>query len=110
MSLKLNALKGFDSDVYALPKALQQKAIDLLVLVAHGDLRGQPLDERVGTGNLSDCLKIYFDEDPREVRPKYRLVYRLLPDGVSAVTVQAVSVGERSGLDAYLRAARNLGR
>lgn len=111
MRLKLDALKGFEGDLRTLPtRTLQEKALLLLSLIAGGEMRGQALDKRVGTGDLSDCLKVYFDEDGETGRPKYRLVYRPLPDGVSAVTVQAVAVGERFKLDAYVRALRNLGR
>lgn len=51
---------------------------------------------------------------PPEVRragkPRYRLVYRYTPNEVEAVAVEAVAVGERSGLDVYLTAAERLGR
>ncbi|MDQ0895781.1 hypothetical protein [Agromyces ramosus] len=111
MRLALCALKGFEGDLRALPSvALQKKTLELLSFIADGKLAGQPLDERVATGDLSDCRKVYFDEDPRATNPNYRLVYRLLPDEVHVVAVEAVAVGERFELDAYLRAAHNLGR
>lgn len=37
-------------------------------------------------------------------------MYRLIPNEATAVAVEAVAVGERFELDAYLRAQRNLGR
>ena len=61
------------------------------------------------TGDLSDCRKVYFDVDNNQ-KPRYRLVYRLTPSEVRAVAVEAVAVGERLNLDAYVRAVRNLGR
>lgn len=60
-------------------------------------------------GDLSDCRKIYFDTDNNQ-KPRYRLVYRLTPNEVRAVAVEAVAVGERRSLDAYVRAAKSLGR
>lgn len=121
MSLKLDAVKpAFGDDLAALiaseggasgpahPIAL--RVIEFLKLVATSDLSGLPLQEREGTADLSDCRKIYFDLDPRESRPKFRLVYRLLPDEERPTRVQAVAVGYRASLDAYVRAARNLGR
>lgn len=111
MALKLVAAPGFQQDVYDLPTlALRKRAMELLASVANGELHGMPLDRRVATGDLSDCRKLYFDEDPRNQKPNYRLVYRLTPDEATAVAVQAVAVGERFELDAYLRAQRNLGR
>lgn len=121
MSLKLDALKpAFGNDLADLiaseggnagsPDPLAVRVIGLLKLVASGDLSGLRLEERKGTADLSDCRKIYFDLDPREQRPRFRLVYRLLPDEARPVRVQAVAVGYRANLDAYVRAARNLRR
>ena len=111
MRLALRALNGFEDDLRDLPSVeLQKKTLELLSHIADGRIQGQPLDDRVGTGDLSDCRKVYFDEDPRSTSPSYRLVYRLLPNEAQAVAVEAVSVGERFDLDAYVRAAHNLGR
>lgn len=110
MALKLTKAVGFEEDLFALPfRKLMVRALALLVEVSKGTLAGQRLDTLVSTGDLSDCRKIYFDLD-NEQKPRYRLVYRLTPSEVRAVAVEAVAVGERRGLDAYLRAARNLGR
>lgn len=86
-----------------------ERALTLLVEVSRGNLTGQELEALVATGDLSDCRKIYFDIDDNQ-KPRYRLVYRLTPSEVRAVAVEAVSVGERRGLDAHMRAAKNLGR
>ncbi|ERG65132.1 hypothetical protein L332_11865 [Agrococcus pavilionensis RW1] len=111
MAFKLVAAPGFQQDVYDLPSlALRKRAMELLALVAEGELQGLPLDRRATTGDLGDCRKLYFDEDPRNPKPNYRLVYRLTPNEANAVAVQAVAVGERFELDAYLRAQRNLRR
>lgn len=86
-----------------------ERTLTLLVEVARGNLSGLELEKLVATGDLSDCRKIYFDIDNNQ-KPRYRLVYRLMPNEIRAVAVEAVSVGERRGLGAYVRAARNLGR
>jgi hypothetical protein len=86
-----------------------ERTLTLLVEVSRGNLSGQQLEKLVATGDLSDCRKIYFDIDNNQ-KPRYRLVYRLTPTEVRAVAVEAVSVGERRSLDAYVRAARNLGQ
>ena len=46
---------------------------------------------------MIDCRKIYFDLDNNE-KPRYRLVYRLMPDEIQAVAVDAVTVGKRREL------------
>ncbi len=61
-------------------------------------------------GDLSDCRKVYFDEPDYDGAPRYRLVYRLLPNEVQAVEVEAVATGRRAAMAAYVEAARRLGR
>ena len=108
--LALTSLPGFDRDVYSLPDQRTQKmALDMLVLIRDGRVRGEPLGEHVKTGDLSDCFKLYFDPDGSG-KPRYRLVYRFSPDEVTAVAVEAIAVGRRSGLQVYLTAAGRLGR
>jgi len=108
--LTLTALPGFQQDIDALPDlATKKMAMDMLVLVRDGKVSGVKLDSRVGTGDLGDCYKLYFDPDDSG-KPRYRLVYRFTPDEISAVALEAVAVGRRENLDAYLRAIANLGR
>lgn len=107
---KLQALPGFQRDIDDLPDIRVRKmALDMLVLVRDGKASGVPLEERAGTADLGDCFKFYFDPDGSG-KPRFRLVYRWLPDQLQAVALEAVAVGERADLDAYVRAARNLGR
>lgn len=108
MALGLAARPGFSRDCDDVDVAVVKRAVALLVEVSNGTLAGLELEKRASTADLSDCRKIYFDVDDR--KPRYRLVYRLLPNEVAPVTVQAVAVGLRDGLDAYVRAAANLGR
>lgn len=106
----LRALPGFQADIDALPDLTTRKmALDMLVLVRDGKTRGRALDDRVSTGDLSDCYKLYFDPDGSG-KPRFRLVYRYTPTEVAAVAVEAVAVGRRADLDAYRRAITNLGR
>lgn len=100
---------GFQADVDALPQSAKEALVVALRDVLDGVRRGAPLEQRDSTADLSDCRKLYFDPDPHS-RPRYRLVYRETEGGVIGVTVTAIAVGRRDGLDAYLRAARNLGR
>lgn len=108
--LGLTALPGFQDDIDALPNvATRQMAVNMLLHVRNGDVRGIALDDRASTGDLGDCFKLYFDPDGSD-KPRFRLVYRFTPNEVQAVAIEAVAVGRRQGLDAYLRAAERLGR
>lgn len=94
----------------ALPDlATRKMALDMLVLIRDGQVRGHALDSRVSTGDLGDCHKLYFDPDGSG-KPRYRFVYRYTPTEVTAVALEAVAVGRRANLDAYERAITNLGR
>jgi hypothetical protein len=101
---------GFAEDMVALPDdQTRRMALLLANLIRSGKVNGVRLDERVATGDLSDCFKIYFDPQGG-IKPRYRLVYRVRSRGLQVVAVQPVAVGRREGLDAYVRAAKNLGR
>lgn len=107
--LKLTSLPGFETDIHALPTpAARKMALDMLVLVRDGRVRGVRLGHHIQTGDLSDCYKLYFDPDGSS-KPRFRLVYRYTPNEIQAVALEAVAVGPRSGLEVYLRAASRLG-
>ncbi len=101
---------GFAEDMAALPDdQTRRMALLLANSIRSGKVTGVRLDERVATGDLSDCFKVYCD--PQDwIKPRYRLVYRVRSLGRQTVAIQPIAVGRREGLDAYLRAARNLGR
>ncbi len=89
---------------------LRRVAVQIVIDVSNGDRTGEKLGELASTGDLSDCFKIYFDERD-DIKPRFRLVYRLLPrGGIEAVLVEVVSVGRREALAAYVTAAQRLGR
>ncbi|MBI3429453.1 MAG: hypothetical protein HY050_05265 [Actinobacteria bacterium] len=100
----------FANDIRILPtRNLQRLALQKITDVSNGSLTGIPLEDHPAVGDLSDCRKIYFDERD-DIAPRYRLVYRLLPNEVEAVCVEAITVGERNALQVYVEAARRLGR
>lgn len=109
--LKRKAQPGIQEDFDALPPSVREKAMQVFIDVSIGEVAGVPLGELASVGDLSDCFKVYFDVDPEIRQPRYRLVYRLLPEGaVEVVSAELVAVGRRAVLDAYVRAARRLGR
>lgn len=100
---------GFQQDLLDLPMSVRKAAAQVLVDIVEGRLRGQLLEVHSATADLSDCRKVYFDPNPQS-RPRYRLVYLEASGKVTGISVVAVSVGQRAGLDAYTRAPKNLGR
>lgn len=107
-------LEGFREDIHTLVRPCQIMALQILMDVAKGEREGKPLENHLNIGDLSDCLRIRFDHDPEfqhEGEYRFRLVYRLLPNGqAQAVQVEAVAVGRRMDLAVYERAVQNLGR
>jgi hypothetical protein len=108
--LERKHLPEFAEDVRNLKdRNLQRRVLTIWTDVSKGTLVGVPLADLHAVGDLSDCFKVYFDTE--EVGPpRYRFVYRLLPNEVQAVSVEAVAVGERKALRVYVEAARRLGR
>ena len=105
---------GFKDDIKALVRPCQLMALQIMVDVANGTRSGEPLENLLGIGDLSDCYKIRFDHDPaflHEGEYRFRLVYRMVPgQEPTAVSVEAVAVGKRENLAVYGRALENLGR
>ncbi len=97
-------------DIKNLPSEnLKRRAVQIIVDVSTGVLEGRPLEDHPFVGDLSDCRKVYFD-DQEDSKPRFRLVYRLLSNEVEAVAVEAVAVGRRRLIEVYVQAARRLGR
>lgn len=84
----------------------------LLILREIADLRagrvsGEPLEVLPGTGDLSDCRKLYVGLEYG--RPTHRIVYREHDDGVVEL-IEVIAVGEREAFTVYLTTLRRLGR
>lgn len=74
-------------------KELKRRALGLLAAVSKEDPKlGKPCGFAFSTGNLSDCRKLYFDEQ-RDMDPRYRIVYRLLPDEDEPKKVEVIRIG-----------------
>ncbi len=107
---------GFEShpfvarDLKELPSDdLRLLALALMKQLRNGNIQGRPLEKRKSTGDLSDCFKILFDVR-EDIPPRFRIVYRKLHRGVEVLAVEVLSVGERFDLEAYVEAAKRLGR
>ena len=107
---KFRALPDVTDDIRALRRRNEKLArlvIEKLADLRSGRIEGQPLSALAGTGDLSDCRKIYVGLDP--IRPTHRIVYRQHDDGAVEV-IEVVAVGEREALIVYLEALKRLGR
>lgn len=105
---------GFRDDIKTLVQPCQKMALQIMVDVAKGERAGEPLENLLGIGDLSDCYKIRFDHDPEFVNEgeyRFRIVYRMTSGQMpTALSVEAVAVGRRDNLAVYRRALENLGR
>ena len=74
-------------------KELKRRVLGLLARVSKENPRlGKPCGFAFSTGNLSDCRKLYFDEKP-DMDPRYRIVYRLLPDEDGPTKAEVIRIG-----------------
>jgi hypothetical protein len=74
-------------------KELKRRALELLSQVSKKDPRlGKPCGFAFSSGNLSDCRKLYFDEQG-DMDPRYRIVYRLVPDEDSPTKAEVIRIG-----------------
>jgi hypothetical protein len=74
-------------------KELKRRAPELLAEVSKGNPKlGKPCGFAFATGNLSDCRKLYFDEQ-RDMDSRYRIVYRLLPDEDRPKKAEVIRIG-----------------
>ena len=110
-------------DIAELPSTeLRRVAIKGFRYIAEDPSRGFPLEDRGSTGDLRDCLKIYFDVDdtfgrtisldtPVRTIRNYRIVYRTL-DGDRGIQIVAIGPGHPpSGIESvYKVAGLRLGR
>jgi len=83
-----------------LPRDAQKRVLELLGEIANRTpTLGRPCGYQHATGNLSDCRKVYFDTETNR-EPRYRLVYRVLPDELSPQSIEVITVGEKFVHDA----------
>lgn len=74
-------------------KELKRRALELLAQVSkENPSLGKPCGFAFNTGNLSDCRKLYFDEE-RDMNPRYRIIYRLLPDEDGPTKAEVIRIG-----------------
>ena len=90
-------------------KSVQLKliALNLIEQLIHGSIRGKRLEDHEEIGDLSDFFKIYFDID-KDRPPRYRIVYRYLPDSGAPTQLQILVIATRENLGVYKEAIKRM--
>jgi hypothetical protein len=109
VAVKVTVRAEISVDFQNLPSdALRLEAARYLLRLRDHPRLGLPLSVHPELGDLSDCRKIYFDE--RDGPPRYRIVYKLVPDATTPREVDVVVVGPRASEKVYREAIQRLGR
>lgn len=88
-------------------RKLQRIALDLVEQLISGSIRGKRLENQEGIGDLSEYFKIYFDID-KERPPRYRIVYRYLPNPETPTQLQLLVIATRENLKVYKDAVQRI--
>lgn len=98
---------------------LRKLALTRVAQLTRGEIRGAALEPLATYPDLSDCRKLYFDEQQNEPgrrtghRPQWRIVYRVLDalqGADSRMLLQVVAIGPRPHGEVYRLAGERLGR
>ena len=114
MSLDLRFFEHGDEDPLADLKALPNDRLRKVALwwlkrVRRDHSLGRELGYQASTGDLRGLYKLYFDEDdepwnpmwqppdrpPGDPRPRYRIVYQVLPDPEQPELIEVISIGPK---------------
>jgi hypothetical protein len=112
--VELDWKQGAQQDIGAIKDQAVQDELSMAVFdIVEDPFIGEELEHLPHIGDLSDCRKLYVDVPPDQRPPgppRYRIVYRLLPDEEAPRKVQIVAVGPRADELAYRRALARLNR
>jgi hypothetical protein len=94
-------------ELAATDERLVDAALQAVTDLADGRRTGKRLGLRPATGDLSMAWRLRFDLEGERPQ-RFRVVYRLLPDADSPVTIEVLSIGLRGGSAAYHSALERL--
>ena len=110
MIVEVNVWPEVSADFRALPTdKVRWEAFRYMAILRTKPYYGKPLRDHPTLHDLSDCRKIYLDES-HDIEPRWRIVYRLLPDDANPTSVDVIGIWPREDDAAYHEAARRLGR
>jgi hypothetical protein len=112
--VELEWKQGAQQDIAGIKDRDVRDEIAMAVLdIVEDPWLGEGLEYLPPVGDLSDCRKLYVDVPPDQRPPgppRYRIVYRLLPDEHAPRKVQIIAIGPRADEIAYRRALARLNR
>jgi hypothetical protein len=114
LGVELEWRTGVQEDIASIEDPDVRDELGLAVLdILDDPFIGQELEFLRHIGDLSDCRKLYVDVEPARRPPgppRFRIVYRLVPDERAPQKVEIVAVGQRADELAYRRALARLNR
>lgn len=110
MTVEVNLWPQASQDFRQLPlDVLRWEALRYITRLRTEPYLGTPLRDHPLLGDLSDCRKIYLDER-HDVDPRWRIVYRLLPNDGAPRFAEVIVIGAREGAAVYHEAMKRLAR
>jgi hypothetical protein len=110
VTVEVNVWPEVSADFRALPTDnVRWEAFRYMAILREKPHFGISLKNHPTLHDLSDCRKIYLDES-HDVEPRWRIVYRLLPDEENPTEASIIVIWPKEDEAAYHEAARRLGR
>jgi hypothetical protein len=110
VSVEVKVWPQVNDDLRALPtESLRWEALRYIVRLRDEPWLGRRLTYHPVLGDLSDCRKIYLDER-HDIVPRWRIVYRLLPNERAPEVAEVIIVGPREAEGVYHDAMSRLAR
>lgn len=108
MTHRVELLPEARDDIHALSAGLRREIVRLLVALEQNPYLGREMWVVRGFEVLTDCRSLKFDTPVHKGKPRYRLVYRNVPEEGAIAIVCVLAVGERRQMAAYKHARARL--
>lgn len=110
MTIAVDVRPEVSGDFRDLPTdTLRWEALRYLARLKEEAYLGRSLQDHPELGDLRDCRKIFLDER-HDVDPRFRIVYRLLPNETNPEVADVIIIGPRAEAAVYLDALKRLRR
>lgn len=108
MTVEVKLWPQVSADFDELPTdALRWEALRYMVRLQNEPKLGTRLRDHPILGDLSDCRKLFLDES-HDVDPRWRIIYRLLPNEETPTIADVIIIGPREGAAVYREAIKRL--
>ena len=110
MTVEVTFWPQVSEDFRSLPSdALRLMAMKYFIRLERQPHFGRPLTDHPIWGDLSDCRKIFLEETHAAV-PRWRIIYRLLPDEHKPERADVIIIGPREDDEVYRMVMSRLDR